>query len=42
MISQLVTGDSFLTSRTSDRKIMQPIRIAGGPAARMRKWNQFS
>ena len=28
------------TSRNGDRKIMQPIRITSGPAARMRKSNQ--
>ena len=30
------------TSTNGDRKIMQSIRIMGGPATRMRKWNHFS
>ena len=34
--------DIFLTSRKSDRKIMQSIRIMSRPPSRIRKWNQLS
>ena len=39
---ETVDIDIFLTSRNSDRKIMQPIRIASRPNSRKRKWNQLS
>ena len=34
--------DIFVTSRKSDRKIMQSIRIMSRPPSRIRKWNQLS
>ena len=34
--------DILITSRNGHTKIIQPIRIINGPAARMKKWNQFS
>ena len=33
---------TLLTSRNSERKIMQPVRVASAPATRIRKLNQFS
>ena len=36
---ETVGTDILITSRNSDRKIMQSIRITSGPPARMRKWN---
>ena len=33
--------DILITSRNSERKIIQSIRIAGGPPTRKKKWNQF-
>ena len=32
----------LVTSRNSDRKLMQSIRITGRPSSRKRKWNQLS
>ena len=34
--------DILITSRNSDRKIMEPIRVNSGPLTRIRKWNQFT
>ena len=39
---ETVGMDILITSRNSDRKIMQYIRIASRPPSRIRKWNQFS
>ena len=34
--------DILVTSRNSDRKIMQSFRITSRPPSRIRNWNQFS
>ena len=34
--------DTFATSRSGDRKVMQSIRITSRPPTRIRKWNQLS
>ena len=39
---ETVVIDIFVTSRNSDRKIMQSIRITSRPPSRKRKWNQLS
>ena len=33
--------DILITTRNGDRKIMEPIKMANGAAARLRKLNQF-
>ena len=39
---ETVDINSLVTSRNSDRKIMQSIRITGRLLSRKRKWNQLS
>ena len=39
---ETVDIDILVTSRNSDRKIMQSIRIISRLPSRKRKWNQFS
>ena len=39
---EIVDIDILVTSRNSDRKIMQSIRITSRPPSRKRKWNQLS
>ena len=39
---ETVDIDILVTSRNSDRKIMQSIRITSRPPSRKRKWSQLS
>ena len=39
---ETVNIDTLVTSRNSDRKIMQSTRITSRPPSRLRKWNQLS
>ena len=39
---ETVDIDIYVTSRNSDRKIMQSIRVTSRPPMRKRKWNQLS
>ena len=38
---ETVDIDILVTSKNSDREIMQFIRIMSGPPSRIKKWNQF-
>ena len=39
---ETIAIDILVTSRNSDKKIMQSIRITSRPPLRMKKWNQLS
>ena len=39
---ETVDIDILVTSRNSDRKIMQSIRVTSRPSSRKGKWNQLS